>query len=89
MGVTAAGEQRVDTSLILAAAGVAVSRLPADPMQLRHRFGDAAAGIMSTNILRIAEASALKSRVVTANPRRLAKWTRATGRKRRLRTAKA
>jgi subfamily B ATP-binding cassette protein HlyB/CyaB len=47
--------------------------VPADLAQLRHRFGNAAERISSTEILRISKELQLKSRVVASNWGRLAK----------------
>ncbi len=47
--------------------------VPADPAQLRHRFGNAAERVSATDILRISKELQLRSRVVNSNWARLAK----------------
>jgi len=47
--------------------------VPADPAQLRHRFGNAAERISATDILRTSKELGLRSRVVTSTWARLAK----------------
>src|SRR6187399_2204320 len=71
-GATAA-EQGVDTGLTCLVLMLRYTGVPADPAQLRHRFGNAAGLISATDILRTSKELGLKARVVGSNWSRLAK----------------
>ncbi|WP_395022614.1 type I secretion system permease/ATPase [Dongia sp.] len=71
-GATAA-EQGVDTGLTCLVLMLRYIGVPADPAQLRHRFGNAAERVSATDILRISKELQLRSRVVNSNWARLAK----------------
>jgi subfamily B ATP-binding cassette protein HlyB/CyaB len=70
MDSTTAGEQGVDTGLLCLVLMLRYLGVPADPAQLRHRFGNAAARVSATDILRTSKELGLKSRVVGSH------WTR-------------
>jgi len=57
----AAGEQGVDTGLLCLVLMLRYVGVPADPAQLRHRFGNAASRISATDILRTSKELGLKS----------------------------
>jgi subfamily B ATP-binding cassette protein HlyB/CyaB len=69
----AAGEQGVDTGLLCLVLMLRFVGVPADPAQLRHRFGNLAARITATDILRTTKELGLKSRVVNSSWPRLTK----------------
>ncbi len=73
MNAGAAGEQGVDTGLLCLVLMLRYTGVPADPAQLRHRFGNLSERITTTEILRTAKELGLKSRVVGSNWNRLAK----------------
>jgi subfamily B ATP-binding cassette protein HlyB/CyaB len=73
MSATAAGEQGVDTGLLCLVLMLRYTGVPADPAQLRHRFGNAAERIPGIDILRVAKELGIKSRVVSSSWCRLAK----------------
>jgi subfamily B ATP-binding cassette protein HlyB/CyaB len=73
MSATSAGEQGVDTGLLCLVLMLRYVGVPADPAQLRHRFGNLAERITATDILRTTKELGLKSRVVVSNWGRLAK----------------
>jgi subfamily B ATP-binding cassette protein HlyB/CyaB len=68
MSVTAdaADGQSVDAGLACLVLMLRYTGAPADPAQLRHRFGNAAEQISATDILRTAKELGLKSRVVSS-----------------------
>jgi subfamily B ATP-binding cassette protein HlyB/CyaB len=70
---TAAGEQGVDTGLLCLVLMLRYIGVPADPAQLRHRFGNAAERVSATDILRTSKELGLKSRVVGSHWTRVAK----------------
>src|SRR6185503_18118589 len=73
MSGAAAGEQGSDTGLTCLVLMLRYTGVPADPAQLRHRFGNASERISATDILRTAKELGLKSRVVGSTWTRLAK----------------
>jgi subfamily B ATP-binding cassette protein HlyB/CyaB len=73
MDSAAAGEQGVDTGLMCLVLMLRFVGVPADPAQLRHRFGNLAERISPTDILRTARELGLKSRVVKSHWPRLSK----------------
>src|SRR5689334_11126664 len=73
MNSAAAGEQGVDTGLLCLVLMLRFVGVPADPAQLRHRFGNLAARITATDILRTTKELGLKSRVVNSSWPRLTK----------------
>jgi len=73
MELAAAGERGVDTGLLCLVLMLRFVGVPADPAQLRHRFGNLAERISPTDILRTARELGLKSRVVKSHWPRLSK----------------
>ena len=65
--------QRVDTGLVCLVLMLRFLGVPADPAQLRHRIGNSAELISTTQILRTAKDLALKAKVVRSTFARLAK----------------
>jgi subfamily B ATP-binding cassette protein HlyB/CyaB len=73
MGDATAGEQGKDTGLLCLVLMLRYIGVPADPAQLRHRFGNASEAISATEILRTAKELGLKSRVASSHWARLEK----------------
>ena len=73
MESAAAEKQSVDTGLLSLVLMLRYTGVPADPAQLRHRFGNLSERLTSTDMLRVSKELGLKSRVVVSNWGRLAK----------------